>query len=364
MAKSSGKKNPFSGIIVAIGLLVIGTSILWLNEGDSVANIKAVKDVSENVIDVSSETVDAANDGKLVCLNGDFIIPDEVVEDTDFSVGTKTARLSRIVEVYQWSESEDTDGDYTYDKKWSEDLIDSSDFHVSGHNNPGTKPYESKSFCVSKAEVGAFSLSKDQLENLETNETLTIDASTALPQNYQLDDIYITNAKDVKNPAVGDIRIHYEYNTFSEASVLAVQQNNSFADYVSVSGKTINRVDEGKLNSDQVIRKMTEENNALKWMLRLIGTLVVIFGYMCIIGPISRLAAFIPLLGGIVGFVLYLIAALVGLIHSIIVIAIAWFVFRPVFSIILIAVAAAIGIAIWLLLKKKKEVKQPEESIA
>lgn len=354
MAKRSEKKNPLSGIITGIMLIVIGTCVLWLNEGSYVNNMKAVKDVSENVIEISSEAVDPANEGKLVCLNGDFIIPDETMIDPDFSVQMKTAKLTRIVEMYQWRESQDSDNRYTYDGTWSQDLIDSTGFHDAGHNNPGVKPVSDQSFCVSKAEIGAFTLSEDQLKNLETDETYSFDAGTALPQGYQVYDNCITNCENMDRPQVGDVRIRYEYNTFSTATVLAVQHGDSFADYVSANGISVNRVDEGLLNSEQVVQKITEENNALKWALRIIGAFAVMIGYMCIVGPISRLAAFVPILGGIVGLALSLIAALVGLGHSIIVIAIAWFVYRPVLSIILIAAAAAIGIAIWLILKKKK----------
>ena len=362
MAKENNKRNPLSGIIAGIALLVIGTCILWLNEGDYVANMKAVKDVSENVTDISSETVDASNNGKLVCLSGGFVIPDELVEDSLFSVGTKTAKLERIVEVYQWRESQDSDNNYTYDKEWSEDLIDSSDFHNTGHSNPGVKEVENESFCVSRAEIGAFKLSEDQLKNLETNETLSIDPATAVPQYYSVQDNYITDAQNINSPSVGDLRIHYEYNTFSAATVLAVQQNDSFTDFVSENGIKINRVDEGLLKGDQVVQKITEENNALKWALRLIGALAIIIGYCCIVGPISNLAAFVPILGSIVGFALYLVASLVGLIHSFIVIAVAWFVFRPVLSVVLLAAAALICVGIWLLLKKKKA-QQNEDAV-
>ena len=349
------KKNPLSGIIAGIMLLVIGTVVLWLNEGDYVANCKAVKDVSENVINISSENVDSSNNGKLVCLNGDFKILDENVEDPMLLIGTNTAKLSRIVEVYQWEESEDSKQNYTYDKKWSEDLIDSSNFHDSGYSNPSSKAYENENYYASEVKVGAFKLSNEQLKELETDEKLTIDSSKVLPENYKINDIYITNSKDINNPEIGDIRIHYEYNNYKDATILAVQQNDSFINFVSDNGKNTNRVDEGKMNSDEVIQKITEENNALKWTLRIIGTLAVILGYISIIGPISKLATFIPFLGGIVSTVLDLIAALVGLIHSIIVIAIAWFLFRPVLSIILIIVVILIIFIIRWLIKHKKE---------
>ena len=358
MASNSEKKNPFASIIAGLGLLVIGTIVLWLNEGEYVANTKAVKDVSEHVIEVSSEKSDSSNDGKLVCLNGDFIVIDEKVEDDELSIGTKTAKLSRVVEMYQWEEDEHTHKNnktYSYEKKWSSELIISGGFHDSGYDNPTSKPIDNKDYCASSVSVGAFNLSEKQIRSLETNSKLTIDASQELPDGYKIHDGYITNSENPESPAVGDIRIYYEYNNYKEATVLAVQQGNSFTDFNSENGKTINRVYEGKLNSEEVVKKMTDENNGLKWALRLIGTICIILGYVSLLSPISKLASFVPILGGIVSSALAIIAALVGLIHSLIVIAIAWLFYRPIMSIILIAIVVALVIVLKGFIKNKKE---------
>ena len=172
---------------------------------------------------------------------------------------------------------------------------------------------------------------------------------------YKIHDGYITNSENPESPAVGDIRIYYEYNNYKEATVLAVQQGNSFTDFNSENGKTINRVYEGKLNSEEVVKKMTDENNGLKWALRLIGTICIILGYVSLLSPISKLASFVPILGGIVSSALAIIAALVGLIHSLIVIAIAWLFYRPIMSIILIAIVVALLIVLKGFIKNKKE---------
>lgn len=363
MAKN-GKKNPFSGLIAGIALIVIGSCVLWFNEADAVANIKAVKDVSENVIEISSEAVDPANDGKLVCLSGNFKVLDDYVNDDVFPVETKTAKLRRIVEVYQWEESGDEDSGYSYNKTWSEDLINSSSFHNSSYNNPTIKPYESESFCAQNVELGAFTLSQQQIKELDTDETLTIDASSALPMNYKISGNCITNSADTANPTVGDVRIRYEYNNFTTATVLAVQKGNSFETYTAPNGKTFNRVDDGKMDSQQLIEKITEENNALKWALRAIGAVAVMIGYISLISPLSGIVRFVPLLGGIVGWVLSLAAALVGLAHSLIEIAIAWFVYRPTLSIILLALVAVIITIILVFIKKNKKEDEPVPEVA
>ena len=362
MAKNSNSKNPFSGIIGGFILLAIGTVLLWHNEGSFVANMKAVKDVSKNVVEVSSETVDASNEGKLVCLNGDLKIGSDAVTDPVFSISEKTAKLTRVVEIYQWQEKEETENDktsYTYEKVWSDDLIDSSSFHSSWHENPTSRAYNSEVFCADDVKVGAFSLSKKQIESLSANTEVKFDSTSTIPDGYQIADNYITNSKDVSYPEIGDIRISFKYNNYTEVTVLAVQQKDSFIDYTSDNGKTINRVNSGKMNSKQVLDKMTDENNTSKWIMRIIGAVAVILGYICIISPISKLTSFVPLLGNFVTSTLNLIATLVGIIHSIIIVAIAWFVYRPILSIVLIVVAVGLVIAIKTIMSKNKNNEQP-----
>ena len=92
----------------------------------------------------------------------------------------------------------------------------------------------------------------------------------------------------------------------------------------------------------------------LKWGLRLGGALLIILGYSAVVSLISRLASFVPILGNIVNGILGLICFLIGLVHSLIVIAIAWIRFRPVLGVCLIVVAAALVFAIMKLLKKNK----------
>ncbi len=107
-------KNLFSGVIIGILLLIGGTVLLWWNEGNNVRNIRALEEVKKSVIDVSGAKVDSKNEGKVIATNGEFVVEDEALVDDEFKISVKTARLERVVEVYQWQErSETDDNDHT-----------------------------------------------------------------------------------------------------------------------------------------------------------------------------------------------------------------------------------------------------------
>lgn len=355
------KTGIFGGVITGLIFLVVGTGLLWWNEGNNVKNIKTIDEISEVVIDVSSSEIDLANEGKLVATNGSFTVEDKEVVDNVFGVGNKTAILSRTVEIYEWEETEHTDEDYTrytYDKVWKEELIDSSNFE-SGHTNPTTKLYDSELFAARKCKVGKYSLSSKQIMGLATDKTLVL-KSVKLPEGFKVNGNYITNSKDINNPQVGDLRISFTYNDWTEISVMAVINGSTFSDYVSEAGKNVNEVREGLLTSKEIIKKMQDENNMLKWILRAVGTVVLICAYLAIISPITKLASYVPILGGIVGGIIFVICCIIGLIHSLLVIAIAWIRFRPVLGIILLAVVAVLVFFLVKIIKNKKNQKQTE----
>ncbi len=356
------KTNPFAGIIFGIILIIGGTIFLWWNEGNTVANLKKVKDVSDNAISISSDKVDSKYEGKLITTNGDLVVDDEKVEDSMFYVGVKTPILRRVVEVYQWDEDE-VNGDnnnksYNYKKVWSSNIINSSNFHDPGHDNPSYMEYENQDFTASSVKVGAYSLTNDQLDLLSTDKTLSLDSSVMLPTGFTASGQYATNSSNLSSPEIGDVRISWKYNDYKEVSVLAVQQGNSFTDYVSSSGKTVNRVDEGLLTKDQIVKNMQDEDNTLKWIFRLIGVIAISIGYILVISPITTLTSYIPILGGIIGGALTFILLLVGFIHSLLVIAVAWIRFRPLLGICLLAVCVGLIFAIRVLIKKNSSKKE------
>mgnify|MGYP002624637395 CR=1 FL=1 len=359
-------KNMFSGVIAGFIFIIIGTLILWNGEKNNVNNIKTVQEIEDKVINVTSDNIDQGNEGKLICTNGDLIVNDELVSDSTFNVGTKTAKLERVVEMYQWEEETETDSDdktvYTYKKVWSDELIDSSDFEKSGYNNPTYMPYESEEFLANSVNVGKFNLSDKQKSKLSADSKLQIPETATIPAEYKNSNNYITNSVDETNPQIGDIRISYHYNNWNSATILAVQTGDSFSDFISKVGKNVNRVENGKLTSAEVINEMKRENKFMKWFLRIVGILLNIFGFTAIVSLVTNILSKIPFFGNIVSSAINFILSIIGFIYSLVIIIIAWFRYRPLLCLVLLLIIAAlIGLIFYIKKKNNNEesIQQP-----
>ena len=357
--------NSFKGILGGFVFIIVGIGLLWWNEGNNVKNIKTTAEMSKNYIDVSSESVDSNNEGKLIATSGSLLNEEELY-DSVFDVKIKTPVLQRIVEMYQWKEESESDEDggtvYTYKKEWIDTLINSNDFHNGGHENPSTMPYNSEKYFSSKVNVGAFLLTKDQLDMLSTEGIFNqFNQQKITELNYAINGNYITNSKNISSPEIGDIRISFKYNNSTDVSVLAVQSGNSFKDYVSSVGKTVNRVMDGVRSGEEMIKVIEKENNILKWILRAAGALTIIIGIGTILKPISAVTSYVPILGSIVGAAVGLVAFILGIAISFVVIAVAWIRFRPVLGISLLA--GAIALVVILIIRSKNKKSQNQEQV-
>ena len=354
-------KNSFGGVIIGLLMVIGGSILLWWNEGNNVKNIESINEVEKAVIEVKSDNVDSKNEGKLILTKGELVTAGDKLNDSVFPVGFKTPKLTRTVEVYEWKEDSNSDSDgnttYSYNKVWEEVLIDSSNFHQGGHENPTSIPYDSESYVADVVNVGAFLLSNDQKSDLNTKANLVVLEDVELPENVTLSGGYVTTAKDINNPEIGDIRITWQYNDWTKATVLAVQKGDSFEAFVSKGGRKINRIFEGEKTVQEVLETMRNEDKMMKWIFRAVGAALIIFGWMAFINPLTTLTSFVPFLGGLVGGVLNLIAFLVGLVQSLIIIVIAWFRYRPILAIGLLVVIALAVVGIVTLVKKNKKPK-------
>ena len=353
--------NAFKGIAGGFVLILIGIVLLWWNEGNNVKNIKTTAEMEKVVIDVKSDKVDSKNDGKLIATNGKLINEQELTDD-DLGVTIKTPKMIRVVEVYQWDENSTTDDDghttYSYRKKWSDDLIDSGNFHDKNKKNPTTKLFENKTYTSSDVKVGAFSLSSNQIERLSTKANFnSYNQEKTNELNLKVSGKYLTNSSDLDNPKIGDTRIEILYHDGNELSVLAVQQGNTFVDFVSKYDKRVNRIMDGTHSGKEMINVIKEEDKFFKWIMRLIGVLLTVFGFAAILKPISAITSFVPILGSIVGGAVALVSLVLGLALSLVIIAVAWIRFRPLLGISLLVLVALL-VAFLIIRSKKAKPKE------
>lgn len=350
--------NSFKGVVGGFIFLVLGVILLWWNEGNNVKNLKTTAELEDSYVDVKSNKVESKNDGKLIATHGKLINEKELTDET-FGVTIKTPIMKRTVEVYQWKENSNTDKDgnttYSYNKDWSERLIDSSEFHETGHDNPTSKLYEDKTFTSDDVKVGAFSLSSEQVEKLSTKANFTeFNQETINGLNLKITNNYITNSEDFENPKIGDVRITFTFNNSTEVSVLAIQSDDSFVDFTSKAGKKVNRIVDGSHNGKDMIESIRSEDKFMKWILRFFGFIICMAGFRTILKPISAISSYVPLLGSLVGTAMGLVSFVLSLSLSLFVIAIAWIRFRPIVGISLIAIVVALIIFLIIRSKKKK----------
>ena len=358
-------KNKGGGIIGGLLLLIIGIGLLWYNEGRTVKTAQAINEAKKNYIQVKSDKVDSKNEGKLIATNGklDLTNSNELVDEV-FGIKAKSAKLTRTVEMYQWEEECETDDNNnekcTYKKEWSDSLIDSSEFKESGHENPDTMLYNSEEYLADNVHVGAFDLSKDLQSRLSTKKAVGYaqlnEEFAGRIENLKVTGNYINNIPESGEPEIGNIRVSFNYNDSESVSVLAVQNDKTFTTFVAKSGKKVYRIKEGIHTGDVILQDMTNENNLIKWLLRLVGTLLIIGGIGSLFAPIQMLANYIPIVRNLVSYATGLIAFVVGLGISLLVIALAWFRFRPVLSIILIVIVVGLIVGLKFMPKKDTQV--------
>lgn len=345
------------GILFGLLLIVISFPVLFMNEGRAVKTRKTLDEGAKSVLSVSSETVSAANEGKLVHLTGKTAA-EGVLTDPEFGVSAAALKLLRKVEMFQWVEKtetktekklgggEETVTTYTYTKEWNDRAVDSSQFKKpQGHENP--KPaVDGRAWSAKPITLGAFSLSDSLIAQIR-NFTLLSGAGPV----EQLEEIAgkkvhreangLFLGADPAAPVVGDLRVRHEVALPGEVSVVARQIGNTFEPFVAKAGGSIEMLAEGTKSADSMFAAAQASNRMLTWGLRLLGVILMFFGFSLIFRPLSVLADLLPIAGTIVGVGTGFVAFLLTLPISLMVISVAWIFYRPLLGIPLAILAVA-----------------------
>jgi hypothetical protein len=123
--------------------------------------------------------------------------------------------------------------------------------------------------------------------------------------------------------------------------VVAAQTKQTFAPYTTQNGREIELVEAGSVSAPQMFAHAQAANRMLTWILRGVGFAAMFFGGLLLLGPITALAHILPFLGSFVEIGFAIVAFFLSAIVSMLVIATAWIVYRPVLGVALIV--AAIG---------------------
>ena len=374
--------NSFKGIGGGIILFIAATVLLWWNEGRAVKTTKMLNEAQGAYVEMENPSkIDPALDGELVHATAVATTQDSLV-DTRFGFGATAISLQRSVEYYQWvehseSKSEDklggkevTTTTYTYTKEWVSSPVQSSEFKDPEYQNknmvlttvdPQTqwaenvtfgayKLNESLSHCISSREPVQLAIDESILKDL--NDGISrIQKKDSL--NYVHQDANVLYIGRVpSSPEVGDVRITWEKVVPAKVTIISQVDGDTFKAYKAKNGKTFQTLVMGKKDASEIFESEHSANKLLLWVLRILGVILVIAGLKGIFGFLETLLKVVPFLANILGWGVSLVCTVVGLVWSLIVIALAWLTYRPVLGISLLVVA---GLLVWIFSFKGKE---------
>jgi hypothetical protein len=364
------------GVLAGLVMFIAAFPVLFMNEGCAVKTAKGLEEGAKSVIAVKADTVNAANNAKLVHMSGQAVT-DEILTDTTFGISQKGIKLIRTVDMYQWKEetktekkkkmggSEETITTYNYVKDWSADRIDSGKFKKpGGHANPGM-PYKSQTETARLVKLGAYRLSPSLIAQISSAENLPVQESNLakLPADIRgrskIFDSGIYAGKNPSDPQVGDMKIRYSIVKPQMVSLISQQKGDTFEPYKTKTNTEIDRLESGEKSAEAMFTLMQQENVMRTWVVRIVGFILMFMGIGLIFKPISTLGDVVPIVGSILGMGFGVAAFIVAFVLSLITIAIAWIFYRPVLAVILLAVGIAAFAGIWFIAKQKKAKAAP-----
>jgi hypothetical protein len=345
----------FVGALVGILFVAISFILLYWDEGRAVDAIAALDQAARQVVEIDAAAIDANAEGKPVHLTG-LMETSAPARDPIFGVGGDgLLRLSRKVEMFQWEEekstrshksvggSETTETTYTYRKEWSDHPFDSSRFHeTSGHRNP-PMPVESTMTNAGGVRLGAYRIAPDLLA--EVTAFTPFEPETA-PPGYQKIGEFLYRGREIDDPAVGDLRVSFRAVPAQTMTVVAELAAGGLTPFHGANGYRIALASSGTLTAGEMFQEKKHEENILTWVLRGVGFILMLVGFMLVFGPLSVLAGVLPFLEGLVEAGGFLVALTLAVPLTLITIAVAWFAHRPLIGAALIVAGIAFAFLI------------------
>lgn len=375
----SRMKSALAKIIVGLILIIGAIVLMFWNEGRSIHTYQSLMEGEANVVSVDSAAIDPANEGKLVHISGP-VKPSGTPQDGVFGISAANAlQVSREIEMYQWVEksesksetklggSEETVTTYRYSKEWRSDVVDSSDFkQQDGHQNPD-RLIDSEVFVVDSADVGAFTMKGSDVAVLGSSAKIPLDADDAArfeqaigsAKPVKLDGGSLYAGASRSSPQVGDLRITYQRVDLAQASFVGAQRGDTLGNYTAKNGYTVFLSAPGAVAATEMFASAQSTNTVIAWLIRIGGLVAMFIGFTCIFSILGVIGDIVPIFGSIIRFGTSTVAFILTLVLGPLVIAIAWFAYRPLLALAILAVAGAIVAGI-VYLRRKPATAVPE----
>ena len=369
--------NSFKGIGSGFLLLIIGTVLLWWNEGRAVKTAKMLNRAEKVAVEMPDvRTVDPQFDGKLVHASG-MTATNDVLIDNIFGIKENAVKLERKVEYYQVRETststtkdkigggQETVTTYDYKEGWSSTRINSSEFKDEAYRGVNFVLCDAGSdrWTAENVTFGAYRLPKELISSISGDRPVDLNISEDILKRLnraavtakrdtskavqavagELKYIHINEnvlyiGADNMNPQVGDVRITFTKVLPAEVSVLAKVSGDTFQRHTDKNGKNLETLSMGVKSMDEMFSSERSSNKMWTWILSILGFFLIAGGLKGIFEILVTILKVIPFIANIVNLAMNVVLNVVAFAWTFIVIALAWVYYRPVLGILLLAI--------------------------
>lgn len=370
-------KRSFGGVLVGLAFIVGMVCLLFWNEGRAVQTARSLAEGAGIVMSIAP-TVDPAREGDLVHVTAHLFTPVPVA-DAEFNIEAQGVRLQRSVEMFQWVESSRTETrnklgggqeqvtTYSYNMDWSDRAHDSAKFKDPQDRQNPQMAISKATFQADRATLGGFELDARVLNLVGGARDFPIpaDRADAIQQavgagvraSIVNGGIYL--GSNPSQPRIGDYRISYRLVPNGMVSVIGRQEGNGLAPYQTEAGNTLLMVKEGTVSAQEMFDGAASNNTILTWIARIAGMALLIFGFSLVLGPLGVIGDVIPFVGSIVRMGTGVVAWIAGILVGSATIALAWFFYRPVMALIVLAIGVVFAVVVPRFLKRRPGAKEP-----
>jgi len=351
-------KDSIGGAFAGLILVLIGTYLLFWNEGRAVKRYEDLQEGAGAVISIASDRVDPAMEGKLVHLTAETET-DAPLRDEAFGVTVQAVKLIREAEMYQWVEVVQTETrekiggrteevkTYSYEKEWRSSPVDSNRFKVpADHRNPTEMRYQGTALTARPVIFGAFTLPDFLVARIGGARLLPIDSLENAVEEIRsvatLDSGLVYFGNDPKSPVVGDLRVRFLNVPTGPASLVAQQSGSTFVPYTTKTGGLVELLESGQLSAIDLFQMAQDREKRFTWAIRVGGFFLLAIAFSMILRPIAVLASILPFLGRLVGAGTTIVAFLFSGIVWGLTVSLAWIYHRPLLGAVILLVTACL----------------------
>ena len=353
MKRFGGRRRRGGGGIIGVILVLGAIGVLFWNEGRSAHRLDALTEGRATVTSAASERVDPALDGRLVHVSGPAAAL-ESVGDPVFRIRVTGLRLDRLAEMYQWQErrrSRDGHTTYSYDRVWSDRLIDSRSFHEGGHENPSDMAYRSQQWPA-PVRLGDFRLDGALIGELAADQAVAVDP-VALRRNlgpFSADGEWLYSGAPGQ-PRVGDLRVRFVMVPEQTVSVIALQTAGRLVPYIAENGEVLALIEPGGLSAAALFALAEERNAVRTWAIRAGAAFGMFLGFALAMASLTR---WLPVFRGLATGAAVTVSALLAGSLSLFTMAVGWLVYRPVMAVGLLAAGVILAVGLPMVLRRTR----------